>query len=95
MHIACNIIAGMTNPKAINVQIRDVDADVVNILKMRADRKGMSLSSYLRETLEKVASRPTLEEKLEELSQREPIELKKDFDVVAAIREARDASWRC
>lgn len=92
MHIACNIIAGMTNPKAINVQIRDVDADVVNILKMRADRKGMSLSSYLRETLEKVASRPTLEEKLEELSQREPIELKKDFDVVAAIREARDAS---
>lgn len=92
MHIACNIIAGMTNPKAINVQIRDVDADVVNILKMRADRKGMSLSSYLRETLEKVASRPTLEEKLEELSQREPIEFKKDFDVVAAIREARDAS---
>lgn len=92
MHIACNIIAGMTNPKAINVQIRDVDADVVNILKMRADRKGMSLSSYLRETLEKVASRPTLEEKLEELSQHEPIELKKDFDVVAAIREARDAS---
>lgn len=92
MHIACNIIAGMTNPKAINVQIRDVDADVVNILKMRADCKGMSLSSYLRETLEKVASRPTLEEKLEELSQREPIELKKDFDVVAAIREARDAS---
>ena len=92
MQIACNIIAGMTNPKAINVQIRDVDADVVNILKMRADRKGMSLSSYLRETLEKVASRPTLEEKLEELSQREPIELKKDFDVVAAIREARDAS---
>lgn len=92
MHIACNIIAGMTNPKAINVQIRDVDADVVNILKMRADRKGMSLSSYLRETLEKVASRPTLEEKLEELSQREPIELKKGFDVVAAIREARDAS---
>lgn len=82
----------MTNPKAINVQIRDVDADVVNILKMRADRKGMSLSSYLRETLEKVASRPTLEEKLEELSQREPIEFKKDFDVVAAIREARDAS---
>ena len=92
MHIACNIIAGMTNPKAINVQIRDVDADVVNILKMRADRKGMSLSGYLRETLEKVASRPTLEEKLEELSQREPIELKKDLDVVAAIREARDAS---
>lgn len=92
MHIACNIIAGMTNPKAINVQIRDVDADVVNILKMRADRKGISFSSYLRETLEKVASRPTLEEKLEELSQREPIELKKDFDVVAAIREARDAS---
>lgn len=82
----------MTNPKAINVQIRDVDADVVNILKMRADRKGISLSSYLRETLEKVASRPTLEEKLEELSQREPIELNKDFDVVAAIREARDAS---
>ena len=92
MHSACTIMTGMTNPKAINVQIRDVDADVVNILKKRADRKGVSLSSYLRETLEKVASRPSLEEKLEELSQREPIELKKDFDVVAAIREARDAS---
>lgn len=85
-------MAGMTNPKTINVQIRDVNADVVDILKKRADRKGISLSSYLRETLEKAASRPTLEEKLEELSQREPIELKKDFDVVAAIREARDAS---
>ena len=85
-------MTGMTNPKAINVQIRDVDADVVNILKKRADRKGVSFSSYLRETLEKVASRPSLEEKLEELSQREPIELKKDIDVVAAIREARDAS---
>ena len=85
-------MAGMTNPKAINVQIRDVDADVVNILKKRADRKGISFSSYLREALEKVASRPSLEEKLEELSQREPIELKKDIDVVAAIREARDAS---
>ena len=85
-------MTGMTNPKAINVQIRDVDADVVNILKKRADRKGVSFSSYLRETLEKVASRPSLEEKLEELSQREPIELKKDFDVVAALREARDAS---
>lgn len=92
MHSACTIMTGMTNPKAINVQIRDVDADVVNILKKRADRKGTSLSSYLRETLEKVASRPSLEEKLEELSQREPIELKKDFDVVAALREARDAS---
>ena len=85
-------MTGMTNPKAINVQIRDVDDDVVNILKKRADRKGISLSSYLRETLEKVASRPSLEEKLEELSQREPIELKKDIDVVAALREARDAS---
>lgn len=85
-------MTGMTNPKAINVQIRDVDADVVNILKKRADSKGISLSSYLRETLEKIASRPSLEEKLEELSQREPIELKKDFDVVAALREARDAS---
>ena len=85
-------MTGMTNPKAINVQIRDVDADVVNILKKRADRKGISFSSYLRETLEKVASRPSLEEKLEELSQREHIELKKDFDVVAALREARDAS---
>ena len=92
MHSACTIMTGMTNPKAINVQIRDVDADVVNILKKRADRKGVSFSSYLRETLEKVASRPSLEEKLEELSQREPIELKKDFDVVAALREARDAS---
>ncbi|WP_246819931.1 hypothetical protein [Corynebacterium sp. HMSC05E07] len=82
----------MTKPKVINVQIRDVDADVVNILKKRADSKGISLSSYLRETLEKIASRPSLEEKLEELSQREPIELKKDFDVVAALREARDSS---
>ena len=92
MHTACTIMAGMTNPKTINVQIRDVDADVVDILKMRADRKGISLSRYLRETLEKVASRPSLEEKLEELSQRKPVQLKKDFDVVAAIREARDAS---
>lgn len=92
MHSACTIMTGMTNPKAINVQIRDVDANVVNILKIRADRKGISLSSYLRETLEKVASRPSLEEKLEELSQREPVELKKDVDVVAVIREARDAS---
>ncbi|MDK8764496.1 hypothetical protein QP922_11805 [Corynebacterium sp. MSK218] len=82
----------MTSPEAITVQIRDVDADVVDILKKRADRKGVSFSSYLRETLEKVAKRPSLEEKLEELAQREPVELKKDFDVVAAIREARDAS---
>lgn len=81
----------MAKPKTNLVQLHDVNADAVDILKKGADHKGVSLSSYLQETLETVATRPSLEEKLEELSQREPVELKKDFDVVAAIREARDA----
>ncbi|MEU4743787.1 hypothetical protein AB0G02_25440 [Actinosynnema sp. NPDC023658] len=44
------------------VHVRDVPADVVDILQARARARGMSLTAYLRNYLVDMAAKPTMEE---------------------------------
>jgi plasmid stability protein len=46
---------------AVQITIRNVSDDVRNELAARAARRGMSMQEYLREELERLASRPTID----------------------------------
>ena len=73
------------------VQIRDVPEQVHRTLKARAAQQGTSLSEYLRQELERVASAPTPAELAARLDAREPFGVSND-EIVRAIRDARDAA---
>lgn len=70
------------------IQIRNVPDEVHRTLKVRAAQSGMSLSEYLLAEIERMAEKPTLEEMMRRLSQREPVELGEPPETV--IREARE-----
>lgn len=53
------------------IQVRDVPADDVAILRARAAARNMSLSSYLRDLIHDATSRPTMEEAIAWISTRE------------------------
>lgn len=55
------------------VQVRDVPLIVVDALKARAEARGMSLSAYLRDLLASEAAMPPIEEVMETIATREPI----------------------
>jgi plasmid stability protein len=69
------------------IQIRNVPDDVHKALKIRATKEGMSLSDFLRREVTKVAEQPTLEEMIERIRRREPVEL--DEDPAVTIRKLR------
>jgi plasmid stability protein len=71
------------------LQIRNVPEDVHRMLKARAAHAGMSLSEYLLAEVTRVARRPTLQELLERISQREPVRV--DVDSATAVREERES----
>lgn len=71
------------------IQIRNVPDDLHRTLKVRAAKMGMTLSDYLLSEIERVAEKPTLQELMERLAQREPVELHEPPDVT--IRRLRDA----
>lgn len=87
----------MTTPARHTVHIHDVTPTVIAALQKRADAAGASLEDYLRDLLTTTASRPdfsqrrSVQEKITELTHREPIAIDGDFDVVGAIRAVRDA----
>lgn len=56
------------------LQIKDVPDDVHRVLKARAALAGVSLTEYVRRTLELTARRPSREELVAELSEIEPID---------------------
>lgn len=70
------------------VQIRDVDSEVVDVLKSRAAAAGLSLSEFLKRQLEEDARRPTNEELFEEWNRRP----RRNLDISGAdlVREHRD-----
>ncbi|CAN5563634.1 hypothetical protein BH20ACT18_BH20ACT18_06030 [soil metagenome] len=72
----------------VTLQIRDVPEDVHQKLKKRAEVSGKSLSQYVREMLERNASRPTTEEFLARLATREPVKLSEPSEVL--VRKLRD-----
>lgn len=87
----------MSSSPTCTVKIPDVDSTTIATLQHRAANAGVSLEDYVRNILTMAASSPStanrksIEEKAAELSRRAPIDMKGDFDVVAAIRAGRDA----
>lgn len=73
-----------------SVQIRDVPDEVVAILKGRAAASGLSLSDLLRIELIRVAGRPTHEELVRRIAQREPVGEMSESPV-EIVRRMRDA----
>jgi plasmid stability protein len=71
------------------LQIRNVPESVHRTLKARAARAGMSLSDYLLAEVERLASRPTLDEMRDRLQRREPVRL--PIPAARIIRAERDA----
>jgi plasmid stability protein len=69
------------------IQIRNVPDEVHKALKIRATKEGMSLSEFLLREITNVAERPTLQEMIERIRQREPVEL--DEDPAVTIRKLR------
>jgi plasmid stability protein len=70
------------------VQVRHVPEDVHRTLCVRAAHEGLSLSDYVLREITRLARRPTLNEALERIAQREPVD--PTIDVVAVLREVRD-----
>jgi plasmid stability protein len=69
------------------IQVRHVPDDVHRTLKTRAAERGLSLSDYLRQELELIARRPTLDEAIAALEAEEPVQLSSDSATL--IREIR------
>jgi plasmid stability protein len=71
------------------IQLRHVPDAVHRKLKSRAARKGMSLSDYLVREVSRLAELPSMEEWLEQVHTRTPIELAEPSAVT--IRRLRDS----
>jgi plasmid stability protein len=69
------------------IQIRNVPDEVHKVLKIRAAKEGMSLSDFLLREMTDIAERPTLQDMIERIRQREPVEL--DEDPAITIRKLR------
>ena len=71
------------------IQIRNVPDKLHRKLKARAALLGLSLSDYLLQQISAVAERPTMEELLLRLSERQPVATKQTS--AEAVRAERDA----
>lgn len=70
-----------------SVQVRDVPTDVVDELKSRAAARGASLSEFLRDELERIAARPSMDDLLARMAARPRRRL--GIDLVEVLDEAR------
>ncbi|MGH3903856.1 MAG: FitA-like ribbon-helix-helix domain-containing protein [Pseudonocardiaceae bacterium] len=71
------------------VQLRDVPESIVDALKARAAERGMTLTSYLRAELDRLAARPSNAEIAERLARRDRRGGPSVADTVAEIRRTR------
>ena len=71
------------------IQIHNVPDELHRTLKVLAASLGMSLSDYLLSEIEQVAKKPTMQEWLERVGSREPVEVDERPEVI--IRRMRDA----
>ena len=82
------------------VQVRDVPDATVARLKVLAKEKGITMAAFIREELERLASRPTnaevfaeiMADKQARLERGEPISALTRQEILRAIRELRDNS---
>ena len=71
------------------IQIRNVPDEVHQKLKVRAVQSGMNLSDYLKREVVRLAELPTLDELLERVSRRAPVDLTEAIeDIVRADRDS-------
>jgi plasmid stability protein len=87
MRSACDNASHM----AKMIQIRNVPDDVHRTLKARAASAGMTLSDYLRNEVEQVAARPTLEDLVARLRAK-PRTKVKTTSIARIIRRQREVS---
>ncbi|MEK6371505.1 MAG: hypothetical protein AABO58_02305 [Acidobacteriota bacterium] len=74
------------------VQIRNMPDKLHRTLKSRAAQAGMSLSEYLLRELKKAADKPSVEELLDRIRSRPPVE--PGVSSAEIIREGRDERMR-
>jgi hypothetical protein len=74
------------------VQVRDVSEATLRALKAQAAERGLTLTTYLRGELEKLAARPTNAEIIERLARRNRRGGPTVTDTVAEIRRIRETS---
>jgi len=73
------------------IQIRNVPDGLHRTLKARAAKAGMSLSDYLLSEVERIAKKPTMQEWLEKVASREPVEVDEPpEDIIRRMRDADD-----
>lgn len=73
------------------VQVRDVSDETVKTLKTRAAQRGQTLSAYLRDEMDRLASRSTNAEVLARLATTDRTGGPTTAETVALIREARES----
>jgi len=71
------------------IQLRHVPDALHRTLKARAAKAGLSLSDYLLGEIRQIAERPTLEEMVERLRTRKPVQL--PVSAAELIRADRDS----
>lgn len=74
------------------VQVRDVPQQTVSALKARAAERGQTLTAYLRDELDRLATRPTNAEVVERLAHRDRRGGPTAAETVEEIRRIREAS---
>jgi plasmid stability protein len=72
------------------IQLRNVPDDVHAVLRARAANEGKSLSEYLKQQVASIARRPTVNEVLDRIETREPVNVTMK-SIVDLIREDRDS----
>jgi len=70
------------------IQVRDVPAEDVQILRARARTKNVSLSQYLRDLIHENVNRPSMAEVLERISTRSRIDVQ-TAEILSFIEEGR------
>ncbi|QDP96578.1 hypothetical protein FOE78_12270 [Microlunatus elymi] len=70
------------------IQVREVPATEVAVLRQRAAERGVSLSQYLRELIHDQVSRPSMTEVIGRISSRDRVEVHGD-EIRASIDDGR------
>ncbi|MGI9001054.1 MAG: FitA-like ribbon-helix-helix domain-containing protein [Pseudonocardia sp.] len=70
------------------LQVRDVPEGVLTRLRERAKARGVSLSAYVRELLSDEAAQEPMDEVIERIARRTPVEVSGE-EILAVIHESR------
>ena len=85
MLLTCNGVGHMPSM----IQIRHVPEDIHRALKIRALKKGLSLSDYLLRELTQIVERPTLDEVLARIESRSDSDIQEN--TASALRFERES----